>query len=171
MHRDAVALCVLSAAFLFAGELTVPVLQELYFQYLQPIQGDPIQLAFRTLLVAFAFTTALGAILVLLGGWYFMQNRVGRGRFLVGLGIGLTAVSLANKVAYATLVYGTPLAFLLPLATSLTGLGILLGVIAHVFMGQYALLMKRRMRVVWRRWRRSHRVRTARRARPTSRTG
>jgi len=162
-HRDAVVLCVLSAAFLLAGELTVPVLGEVYVEYLQPVVGDPLLLAVRTLLVVFAFTTSLGVVLVLLGGWYFLLGHVGRGRFLVGLGIGLTSLSLASKLAYATLVYGTPLAFLVPLATSLTGVGIMFGVAAHTLMGQYALLLKRRVHVAWRRWRRAHRVRMARR--------
>lgn len=156
-HRDAVILCVLSASFLFAGELTVPVLQEVFVQYLLPVASDPLLLALRALLATFAFTTAFGAMLVLAGGWYFMQGRIGRGRFLVGFGIGLTSLSLVSKLAYATLVYGTPLAFLVPLATSLTGIGMLFGVAAHTAMSQYALLVKKRATRLWRRWRRSRR--------------
>jgi hypothetical protein len=156
-HRDAVVLCILSAAFLFAGELTVPVLQDVFVEYLLPVANDPVLLTVRALLATFAFTTAFGAVLVLVGGWYFMQGRVGRGRFLVGLGIGLTSLSLVSKLAYATLVYGTPLAFLVPLATSLTGIGMLFGVGAHTAMSQYALLVKKRAARLWRRWRRSRR--------------
>jgi len=152
-HRDAVVLCVLSSAFLAAGELTVPVLAEVYARYLEPVLGDPLVLALRALLVVFAFTTALGAILVLLGGWYFLRGRVPRGRFLVGLGVGLTSLSLVSKLAYYTLTRGSPLAFLLPLATSLTGVGILFGLAAHTVMGQYALLAKKRAALLWRRWR------------------
>ncbi len=157
-HRDAVILCVLSAALLLAGELTVPLLAEIYADYLRPVEGDPALFAFRAVLASFAFTTAFGAVLVLLGGWYFMMGRVGRGRFLVGLGIGLTTLTLASRLAYATLVYGSPLLFLIPLATSLAGLGILAGVVAHSLMGQYALLAKKRMREVWRRWQRARRA-------------
>jgi len=165
-HRDAVVLCILSSAFLLAGELTVPVLQEVFLRYLLPVASNPLLLAFRALLAALAFTTALGAILVLVGGWYFMQGRVGRGRFLVGLGIGFTSLSLVSKLAYYTLVYGTPLAFLVPLATSLSGVGVLLGVGAHTSMSQYALLVKKRAARVWRRWRRRARrpTRSARRS-------
>jgi hypothetical protein len=144
-NRDAVALCVLSSAFLLAGELLVPVLQQVYLQYLEPVIGDPLLLTFRGLLVVFAFTTSLGAVLVLLGGWYFMQPRIPRGRFLVGFGVGLTSLSLANKLSYYTLVYGTPLAFLVPLATSLTGLGILFGFVAHIFMGRHGQALRKRL--------------------------
>jgi hypothetical protein len=172
-HRDAVVLCVLSASFLFAGEMTVPILSEIYVKYLEPVQGNPVLLLVRTMLASFAFTTALGAVLVLVGGWYFMQGRLPRGRFLVGLGIGLTSLTLVSKLAYATLVYGTPLAYLVPLATSLTGIGMLFGVGAHTAMGQYALLIKKRVRTMWRRWRRAHqpeprRTPAPRRRRPRS---
>ncbi len=166
-HRDAIALCVLSAALLLAGELAVGILREIYAQYLEPVQSDPALFLFRAILAAFAFTTAFGAVLVLLGGWYFMQGKVGRGRFLVGLGVGLTSLLLVSRIAYATLVFGTPMAYLIPLATSLTGVGLLAGAVAHTLMGQYALLAKKRMAVVWRRWRRARgpRRRGARRGR------
>ncbi len=164
-HRDAVGLSVLAASFLLAGELTVPVLAEIYAKYLLPVEGNPALLALRFLLAAFAFTTALGAILVLLGGWYFMQGRIPRGRFLVGLGVGLTSLTLASKLAYATLVYGTPLAYLVPLATSLTGIGMMFGLAAHTSMGRYALFMKKRMQAAWRRWKRARHPRTVRRHR------
>lgn len=172
-HRDAAALCVLSSALLLAGELTVPVLHEVYAKYLLPASSDPVLLAFRTILAAFAFTTTFGAILVLVGGWYFIQGRIPRGRFLVGLGVGLTSLSLVSKLSYYTLVYGTPLAYLVPLATSLTGVGILVGIAAHVSMGRYALYVKKRVAVAMRRWRRTrrtHRVMAARRmTRPAGR--
>lgn len=156
-HRDAVVLCVLSAAFLLGGELAVPGLGRIYEEHLRPAAGDPLLLAVRALLVLFAFTTAFGAVLVLAGGWFFMQGRIGRGRFLVGLGVGLTSLSLLSKLAYAVLVYGTPLAYLVPLATSLTGVGMILGVAAHTAMSQYALLVKKRAARLWRRWRRARR--------------
>jgi hypothetical protein len=152
-HRDAVALCVLSSSFLMAGELMVPVLQQVYLQYLEPVLGDPLLLTFRGLLVVFAFTTSLGAVLVLIGGWYFMQGRIPRGRFLVGFGVGLTSLSLANKLSFYTLAYGTPLAFLVPLATSLTGVGILFGFTAHLLMGRYGQIMRKRVISALRLWR------------------
>src|SRR2546426_4389994 len=158
-HRDAVALCVLSAAFLLAGELTVPFLAQIYTQYLEPVQRDPALLALRLVLIVLAYTTAFGAVLVLFGGWYFMRGAIPRGRFLVGLGIGLTSLLLVSRLAYATLAYGTPLAYLVPLATSFTGAGILFGVAAHTVMGQYALLVKKRAARAWRRWGRARRGR------------
>ena len=160
-HRDAVALCVVSAAFFLAGELSVPVLSHIYTQYLEPVRNDTPILFLRLALVPLAYTTAFGAILVLFGGWYFMRGAIPRGRFLVGLGVGLTSLLLISRIAYATLAYGTPLAYLVPLATSLTGLGILFGVAAHMSMAQYALLMKRRAALALRRWRRARRVRAA----------
>jgi hypothetical protein len=113
--------------------------------------------AVRAVLAVFAFTTAFGAVMVLVGGWYFLQGRIGSGRTLVGLGVGLTSVSFVSKLAYAVLVYDTALRFLLPLATTLAGIGILFGFGAHTVMGQYALLLKKRARVALRRWRRTHR--------------
>jgi hypothetical protein len=158
-HRDAVILCVLSSAFLFAGELTnQPALRTIFSQYLAPYVDQPAVFVLNALLAGFAFTTAFGAVLVLLGGWYFLRGKVPRGRFLVGLGVGLTSLTLANRIAYAWLVQGTPLAYLSPLATSPTGIGILIGVVAHTLMGQYALLLKRHARQAWRRWRRARRA-------------
>ena len=154
-NRDAVVLCVLSASFLLAGELLVPVLQEVYSLYIEPVLGDPLLLTVRALLVLFAFTTSLGAFLVMTGGWYFIRHVVPRGRFLVGLGVGLTSLSLVNKLSYYTLVYGTPLAYLLPLATSLTGVGIVFGFTAHVLMGRFGQVVRRRVISAWRERRRA----------------
>lgn len=158
-HRDAVLLCILSAAFLLAGELATSALRDIFDQYLAPVLSDPPQFLLRAILVVLAFTTSFGAVLVLLGGWSFLHGRIGQGRFLVGLGVGITSLILVSRLAYQTLVSGTPLTYLVPLATSLTGLGILFGVAAHTVMGQYALILKRRAAAVWRRWRRAHRPR------------
>ncbi|TLZ48641.1 MAG: hypothetical protein E6K18_08645 [Methanobacteriota archaeon] len=119
-------------------------------------------LAFRLGLILLGYTTAFGALLVLLGGWYFLRGAIPRGRFCVGLGIGLTSLLLVSRIAYSTLAFGTPLAYLVPLATSLTGLGILFGVAAHTTMGSYALLVKRRAGLAIRRWRRARRARGSR---------
>ena len=148
-HRDAVVLCVVSSAFLFAGEFSAPLLREIYGRYLEPVQGNLMLFVARAFLALFAFTTAFGAFLVLLSGWYFLRDHTGAGRFLLGFGIGLTSLTLASRLAYASLVYGTPLAFLVPLATSLTGVGILFGLAAHVFMGRHVMGLKK----AWRRWR------------------
>ncbi len=158
-HRDGVALCVLSAALLLAGELSTPVLADVYARYLQPALSDPVRFVVLSLLAVFAFTTAFGAVLVLAGGWAFLVGRVSRGRFLVSLGVGLTGLIVVSRLAYALLVFGTPAAFLLPLATTLSGLGALVGVAAQVVMGQYALLLKKHALIRWRRWRRARRAR------------
>lgn len=156
-HRDAVALSVLSSSFLLAGEMANPVLLRIYEQYLVPVLDEPALLVLYGVLAGLAFTTAFGAVLVLLGGWHFLRGRVPRGRFLVGLGVGVTSLSLVSRLAYHTLVAGSPFPFLLYFTTSLTGLGILLGVAAHTVMGQYALLLKKHARAAWRRWRKSRR--------------
>jgi hypothetical protein len=135
----------------------VPVLQQVYHQYLEPVLGDPALLLFRGLLVVFAFTTSLGAILVNLGGFFFLRGKVPRGRFFVGLGVGLTSLSLVNKLSYYTLVFGTPLAFLVPLATSLTGLGIIVGLLAHIFMGRAGQALRKRLAARLQHWRETRR--------------
>lgn len=164
-HRDAVALCVLASSFLLAGEIANPVLASLYAQFLAPVLREPAMFAFRAFLVLFGFTTAFGGVLVLSGGWYFLRGRVPRGRALVGLGVGLTSLSLVSRLAYYTLVFGSPVPYLVPLATTLTGLGVLFGTAAHTVMGQYALLLKRQAWAMWRRWRRARRAEGAGRSR------
>jgi len=156
-HRDAVALSVVASACLLAGELANEDLPSLYRRYLAPVAGDPLLFAVNLLLTLLAFTPVFGGILVLLGGIHFSWGRVGHGRFLVSLGVGFSAVGLLSRLAYATLTYGSPLAFLVPLTTTLTGVGLLLGLAAHLVMGEYALLIKRHARSAWRRWRRAHR--------------
>jgi len=156
-HRDAIALCAVSAAFLLAGEFTAPIFGEVYAAHLAPFLDRPTEFVLRTVLAIFAFTTAFGAVLVLCGGWYFLQGRVPRGRFLLGVGLGFTGLTLASKLAYWTLAQGSPFPYLLGLASTLTGIGVLIGVAAHTLMGQYALLLKKRVRGVWRRWRRARR--------------
>ncbi len=160
-HRDAVVLCVLSSAFLLAGELTAPLLRDIWAKHLTPYLVNPPEFVLRATLALFAFTTAFGAVLVLTGGWFFLRGNIPRGRFLVGLGVGVTGLSLVSKLAYWTLVSGAPWTYLWTLASTLTGIGVLLGVGAHMAMGRYALVLKKRVGAVWRRWRRPRR--TARR--------
>src|SRR3989442_882620 len=144
--RDGVALCVLSSALLLAGELTtteVGSLRWIYGQYLSTSVANPPLFVFQAVLALFAFTTAFGAILVSLGGWYFLIGRVGRGRFFVGFGVGFTSLTILRKFAYSMLVTGNPVTFFTPLATTLTGLGVLCGAGGHIGGGQCAPLLKK----------------------------
>ena len=156
-HRDAVALAVLSAAFLLAGELVNQDIPSVYEKYI--VQSGALNnLGFLFLIVALiilGFTTYFGGVFVLLGGLHFSWGRVGRGRFLVGLGIGVSLIGLVSRLAQALLVTGTPLTAIIPYTTSLTGLGILFGIVSHTLMGQYALLLKKHAKRVWRRWRKA----------------
>ena len=105
------------------------------------------------LLVILGFTTYFGGIFVLLGGLHFSWGRVGRGRFLVGLGVGVSMLGLMSRLARSVL--ENSLDEIIPLTTSLTGIGILLGIGSHSLMGQYALMLKKHARRVWRRWRKA----------------
>src|SRR5438128_1595125 len=125
-HRDAVALAVLSASLLLAGELANQDIQSVYHKYIVP-SGALNNLGFLILIVALVilgFTTYFGGVFVLLGGLHFSWGRVGRGRFLVGLGIGVSLIGLLSRLAQAVLVTGTPLAAIVPYTTSLNGLPI-----------------------------------------------
>ena len=156
-HRDAVALAVLSAAFLLAGELVNQDIPSVYEKYILQ-SGALNNLGFLILIVALiilGFTTYFGGVFVLLGGLHFSWGRVGRGRFLVGLGIGVSLIGLVSRLAQALLVTGTPLTAIIPYTTSLTGLGILFGIVSHTLMGQYALLLKKHAKRVWKRWRKA----------------
>jgi hypothetical protein len=154
-HRDAVALSVISAACLLAGETASQDIQSLYLQYLAPVEADPALFVYNLVLVVLAFTTTFGGILVLLGGLHFSWGRVGRGRFLVGLGIGLSALSLSSRVAYSLLTTRSPFAAAFPGKDGLSVIGIVLGVASHTLMGQYALMLKKHAKRVWRRWRKA----------------
>jgi hypothetical protein len=154
-HRDAVALSVISAACLLAGETASQDIQTLYLQYLAPVESNPAVFLYNLVLVILAFTTTFGGILVLLGGLHFSWGRVGRGRFLVGLGIGLSALSFSSRVAYSLLTTGNPVAAAFPGKDGLTAVGIVVGVVSHTLMGQYALMLKKHAKRVWRRWRKA----------------
>ena len=158
-HRDAVALSVLSSSCLLAGELANQDISTLYERYIleSGALNNPAFLVLVVALIILGFTTYFGGIFVLLGGLHFSWGRVNRGRFLVGLGIGVSLLGLIGRLARAVLTTGTPLTEILPLTTSLTGLGILLGIGSHSLMGQYALMLKKHAKRVWRRWRKTHR--------------
>ena len=163
-HRDAVVLSVLSASCLLAGEVANSNLSDLYVTYIVPYLANPPVLVVLIALTLLGFTTYFGGIFVLLGGLHFSWGRVGRGRFLTGLGLGISFLGLIGRIARAILAagtsespFGTPMIELAAFTTTLTGLGILLGIGSHTLMGQYALLLKKHARRVWRRWRRSRR--------------
>lgn len=154
-HRDAVALAVLSASFLLAGELVNRDIPNVYETYI--VQSGALNnvgvLILVVALIILAFLPYFGGLFVLLGGLHFSWGRVGRGRFLVGLGIGVSLIGMLSRLAQAILTTGTPVTAIVPYTTSLTGLGILFGFVSHTLMGQYALLLKKHAKRVWRRWR------------------
>jgi len=165
-HRDAAVLSVLAAAFLLAGELANDDIRLLYRQYIveSGVVNNAAILVVVVALIVLGFTTYFGGIFVMLGGVHFSWGRVGRGRFLVGLGIGVSLLGFVGRLARATLATGTPVSELLPLATTLTGLGLLSGLGSHTLMSQYALLMKKHAKGVWQRWRKTRRARPRRRS-------
>ncbi len=144
-HRDAAILSVLSSSFLLAGELVNNDLLTAYNLYIRPYAGDPSvfpQFLLNVVLTVLGFTTYFGGIFVLLGGLHFSWGRVARGRFLVGLGLGVSLLGLVSRLARATLSAGTPTTELEQFTATLTGLGVLFGIVSHTLMGQYALMLK-----------------------------
>ncbi len=156
-HRDAVVLSVLSASFLLAGELANQDIQFVYQNYIvgSGALSNPALLFLVVGLIILGFTTYFGGVFVLLGGLHFSWGRVSRGRFLTSLGIGVSLLGLVSRIARSVLATGTALAEVVPLTTSLTGLGILFGVASYTLMGQYALMLKKHAKRVWRRWRKA----------------
>src|SRR3972149_11860941 len=90
-HRDAIALCAVSAAFLLAGEFTAPIFGEVYAAPLAPFLDRPTEFVLRTVPARFAFTTAFGAVLVLCGGGGFLHGGGPRGRVPLRAGPGVPA--------------------------------------------------------------------------------
>lgn len=154
-HRDAVVLSVLSSAFLLAGELVNNDIRSAYILYILPYANDPPRFVLNVALTILGFTTYFGGIFVLLGGLHFSWGRVARGRFLVGLGVGVSLLGLLSRLARATLAVGTPVSELEQLTATMTGFGLLLGVVSHSLMGQYALMLKKHAKRIWRRWRKA----------------
>ena len=167
-HRDTVVLAVLAAAFLLAGELVNNDIPRLYQKYiLEPgVASNAALLIVIVALVILGFTTYFGGIFVLLGGMHFSWGRVGRGRFLVGLGIGVSLLGFVGRMARATL-DASPVVELITIASSLTGLGLLFGLASHSLMSQYALMLKKHAKTVLRRWRRTRRTGREYELRPT----
>ncbi len=150
-HRDAVILAALSSALLLASQ--EPVQASLYEQFLQPVVDQPLLFVVNAILVALAFTSYFAGILVLVGGINFLWGRVGRGRFLVSLGIGLTALVLLKQIAFSILTTGSPAAIILYFTTSLVGIGLIIGFASYALMHEYALMLKRHAKSKWREWR------------------
>ena len=160
-HRDAVALSVVSAALLLAGQL--PLQQGLYDEYLRPVVHEPFVFLFDVILLLLAYTSYYGGILVLLGGINFLWGQAGRGRFLLSLGLGIGSIGLLKQVALAILTSGSAARVIVDFSTSLTGLGLIVGCASYVLMHEYALLLKKHARSKWRAWRRARRPQPARR--------
>jgi len=156
-HRDAVGLSIVSASCLLAGEFSNRDILSLYQRYIveRGTLDDPALLVPVIALIVLGFTTYFGGIFVLLGGLHFSWGRVSRGRFLVGLGIGVSLLGLISRLARG-LLEGS-FSAILPYSSPFTGVGILLGIASHSLMGQYALLLKKHATRVWRRWRKSRR--------------
>lgn len=168
-HRDAVILSAISSALLLAGQ--VPVQQELYQEYLLPVSTEPVVFFFDVILLILAYMSYFGGILVLIGGVNFLWGQVSRGRFLLSLGVGLSLISLLKQIALAVLTTGSPVAAVTYFTTSLVGLGLLTGFVSYALMHEYALMLKKHARSMWRQWRRARRPRPTRRRARTSAAG
>src|SRR3989449_9967187 len=108
-HRDAVALAVLSAAFLLAGELVNQDIPSVYEKYILQ-SGALNNLGFLKLIMALiilSLTSYFSVVFVLLGGLHFSWGRGGRGRFLVGLWIGDSLICLVTRIFQSLLRTGT----------------------------------------------------------------
>ncbi len=160
-HRDAVVLSVLSSSLLLAGQIYNTEL--LYNQYLASVVGEPLLFLLNTILLVLAYMSYFGGILVLMGGVNFLWGYASRGRFLLSLGVGLSLLSLLKSLALAVLATGSPLAAVTFFTTSLVGLGLITGFASYALMHEYALMLKKHARSMWRQWRRSRRPRPARR--------
>jgi hypothetical protein len=160
-HRDAVALAVVSSACLLAGEVADSNITTVYRDYIAQYLNNPPVLVVLIALILVGFTTYFGGIFVLLGGLHFSWGRVGRGRFLIGLGLGVSLLGLTGRLARTILTsgkpFGDPFAALLVVTAGLTGIGILLGLLSHSLMGRYALMLKKHAKRALRRWRKSRR--------------
>ncbi len=160
-HRDAVILSSLSSALLLAGQ--VPSQQQLYAEYLLPFVSEPLILVLNAILLILAYMSYFAGILVLMGGVNFLWGQAGRGRFLLSLGVGLSLISLLKLLALSVLTTGSPVEVVTYFMTSLVGLGLLTGFASYALMHEYALLLKKHARNMWRQWRRARRPRPVRR--------
>ncbi len=154
-HRDAVILSCLSSALLLAGQVSNQ--QVLYSEYLLPYVGNPLIFLLNAVLLVLAYMSYFAGILVLVGGVNFLWGLAGRGRFLLSLGVGLSLISLLKLVALAVLTTGSPVEVVTYFLTSLVGLGLITGFASYALMHEYALMLKKHARSMWRQWRRARR--------------
>lgn len=155
-HRDAVILSVLSSSCLLAEAVARSDLAYLYDRWVAPYLNQPPILVVLVALTVLGFTTYFGGIFVLLGGIHFSWGRIGRGRFLMGLGLGISLLGLVSRLSRAILEaatvdnpLGNPVDALLAVTAGLTGVGILFGLASHTLMGRYALMLKKRAKRWW----------------------
>jgi hypothetical protein len=172
-HRDAVLLAILAASCLLGGQLTDNVanctsigsqpcnITGIYQDYIVPYLNNPPILFVLVALALLGFTTYFGGIFVLLGGLHFSWGRIGRGRFLMGLGLGVSVLGLIGRLSRMILTtgkpFGDPFHAFQAVVAGLSGLGIILGIASHTLMGEYALMLKKHAKRVLRRWRKSRR--------------
>ncbi len=142
-NLDGVVLAAAAAGLLFTGELTNPVLRTLIAKYVGE-QPNPILAAGALVLVFFAFTSAFGALLALVAAALFAQNEVPRGRFFLGLGVGLSVLGLLSKAALSVLSLDP--AFVAWYAQTVTGFGVLVGISTQLVMSHHAMALKKRWR-------------------------
>lgn len=67
-----------------------------------------------------------------------------RGRYVLGLGIGLSLIGLVSKLSAAVL--AADLSFVAWLGGTFTGLGVLAGVATQIVMGHHVMKLKKRWR-------------------------
>src|SRR5437867_11819090 len=117
-HRNALILAPPSAACLLGGQVTDNATQcasppcsisGIYEDYVAPYLNNPPVLVVLILLALLGFTTYFGGIFVLLGGLHFSWGRAGRGRFLLGLGLGVSLLGLVARLSRTLLTTGRPL--------------------------------------------------------------
>ncbi|MFW9911571.1 MAG: hypothetical protein ACFFEU_03815 [Candidatus Thorarchaeota archaeon] len=90
---------------------------------------DILNLIYYILLIL----AGLGGITVIGGGALMTTNRVGTGKFLIGIGAGMGLVSLIIQIAQNVYTFGAGVALDLFLATAMTtvGVGILISIAAR----------------------------------------
>ena len=142
-NRDGVLLCAATSILLFVGELTNAVLKTVINETVET-QPNALFAAGALILVFLAYTSAFGAFLAIVAGVLFAHNHVPRGRFFLGLGVGFSLIGLISKFSLSALQGNWN--FILWLATTFTGSGVLCGVVAQIVMGHHAMALKKRWR-------------------------
>lgn len=142
-NLDGVILSIAASLFLFLGELSNPLLRT----YIEKYVTNQPNVAFEAIalvLVVLGYTSAFGSFLALVTAILFSRNEISRGRFFLGLGIGLSLIGLISKLSAAILAADP--SFLIWLGGTLTGLGVLTGIATQIVMGHHAMELKKRLR-------------------------